>query len=283
MRVGVEDVEVAGRSARTRSSQDAATCRARSSASTELNIAVSVARVARWMCAGFVPSFAKDTVGRARRAIAREPSSRPRIGGSMKRIHLLVLLTALALPLAAASARGSGSGSVVVAEVFAAGGNSGAAYSNDYVELFNRGASAVAIDGWSLQYASAFEHVVAVDGPQRHDPGGRPVSRPARLGRGQRRGAPRARRDRHLEPRRHRRQGRASSTMRPHFRAARPPVAARPSPASRISSATAVPLTSREVTTRRPEARPMRSHVPEAAAPTRTTTRPTSQPRRRIP
>jgi uncharacterized protein len=73
----------------------------------------------------------------------------------MKRIHLLVLLSVLALPLVAASARGSGSGSLVVGEVFAAGGNSGAAYSNDYVELFNRGASPVAVDGWTLQYASA--------------------------------------------------------------------------------------------------------------------------------
>jgi hypothetical protein len=73
----------------------------------------------------------------------------------MKRIHLLVVLSALALLLAAASARGSGSGSLVVGEVYAAGGNSGAAYANDYVELFNRGASPVAIDGWTLQYASA--------------------------------------------------------------------------------------------------------------------------------
>ena len=73
----------------------------------------------------------------------------------MKRIHLLLLLAVLALPLAAASARASGSGSLVVAEVYAAGGNSGAVYSNDYVELFNRGASSVAVDGWTLQYASA--------------------------------------------------------------------------------------------------------------------------------
>ena len=73
----------------------------------------------------------------------------------MKRIHLLVLLSALALPLAVTSARASGAGSLVVAEVYAAGGNSGAAYSNDYVELFNRGASSVAVDGWTLQYASA--------------------------------------------------------------------------------------------------------------------------------
>ena len=73
----------------------------------------------------------------------------------MKRIHLLVLLSVLALPLGAASARGSGAGSIVVGELYAAGGNSGAAYANDYVELFNRGASPVAIDGWTLQYASA--------------------------------------------------------------------------------------------------------------------------------
>jgi Lamin Tail Domain len=73
----------------------------------------------------------------------------------MKRIHLLVLLSALALLLGAASARGSGSGSLVVAEVYAAGGNSGAAYANDYAELFNRGSGPVAVDGWTLQYASA--------------------------------------------------------------------------------------------------------------------------------
>jgi hypothetical protein len=73
----------------------------------------------------------------------------------MKRIYLLLLLSLLALPLAAASARGSGSGSIVVGELYAAGGNSGAAYANDYVDLFNRGASPVAIDGWTLQYASA--------------------------------------------------------------------------------------------------------------------------------
>ncbi len=73
----------------------------------------------------------------------------------MKRIHLLVLLSAFALPFGATTAQGSGSGSIVISEVFAAGGNSGAAYANDYVELFNRGAGAVAVDGWTLQYASA--------------------------------------------------------------------------------------------------------------------------------
>jgi hypothetical protein len=77
------------------------------------------------------------------------------IGGSMKRIHLFVLLSLLALPLAVAPASGSGAGSIVIGELYASGGNSGAAYANDYVELFNRGAATVAIDGWTLQYASA--------------------------------------------------------------------------------------------------------------------------------
>ena len=69
---------------------------------------------------------------------------------------LLVLLTVIGvLAAAASSASGSGAGSIVVSEVFAAGGNSGAPYTNDYVELFNRGASAVSITGWNLQYSSA--------------------------------------------------------------------------------------------------------------------------------
>jgi len=44
---------------------------------------------------------------------------------------------------------------VVVSQVYGAGGNSGASYDHDYVELFNRGSQAAAIGGWSVQYASA--------------------------------------------------------------------------------------------------------------------------------
>ena len=68
---------------------------------------------------------------------------------------LLALLTVLGALTAVASASGSGAGSIVVSQIFAAGGNSGAPYTNDYVELFNRGGSAVSISGWTLQYASA--------------------------------------------------------------------------------------------------------------------------------
>ncbi len=46
-------------------------------------------------------------------------------------------------------------GAVVISQVYGGGGNSGAPYTNDYVELFNRGAAAISLDGWSLQYTSA--------------------------------------------------------------------------------------------------------------------------------
>jgi hypothetical protein len=74
----------------------------------------------------------------------------------MHRIRLLVPLVALALILLAASpgARASSSG-LVVSQVYAGGGNSGASYANDFVELFNGGSSAADLTGWTVQYASA--------------------------------------------------------------------------------------------------------------------------------
>jgi hypothetical protein len=44
---------------------------------------------------------------------------------------------------------------VVISQVYGGGGNAGAAYRNDYVQLFNRGATSVALSGWTVQYASA--------------------------------------------------------------------------------------------------------------------------------
>lgn len=45
--------------------------------------------------------------------------------------------------------------SLVISEVYGGGGNTGAPYANDYVELRNIGNAAVSLDGWSVQYASA--------------------------------------------------------------------------------------------------------------------------------
>lgn len=46
-------------------------------------------------------------------------------------------------------------GPVVISQIYGAGGNSGATLKNDYVELFNPGAAAVSVGGWSVQYVSA--------------------------------------------------------------------------------------------------------------------------------
>ena len=45
-------------------------------------------------------------------------------------------------------------GSLVISQVYGGGGNSGAAYKNDFIELHNRGTTAMGLSGFSVQYAS---------------------------------------------------------------------------------------------------------------------------------
>lgn len=74
----------------------------------------------------------------------------------MPRLVALVILAVLVGSgvLAVPAAR-SASPDVVVSQVFAGGGNSGAPYANDFVELFNRGSTSMDVSGWTIQYASA--------------------------------------------------------------------------------------------------------------------------------
>lgn len=44
---------------------------------------------------------------------------------------------------------------IVISQVYGGGGNTGAPYQNDFVELFNRGTTNASLSGWSVQYASA--------------------------------------------------------------------------------------------------------------------------------
>ncbi len=44
---------------------------------------------------------------------------------------------------------------VVISQVYGGGGNAGAVYRNDFVELLNAGRDSVRLDGWSVQYAAA--------------------------------------------------------------------------------------------------------------------------------
>jgi len=44
---------------------------------------------------------------------------------------------------------------VLISQIYGAGGNTGATYNSDYVEIYNRSASPVNLSGWSVQYASS--------------------------------------------------------------------------------------------------------------------------------
>lgn len=44
---------------------------------------------------------------------------------------------------------------VVISQVYGGGGNSGATFTHDFIELFNQGATTVNLTGWSVQYLSA--------------------------------------------------------------------------------------------------------------------------------
>jgi hypothetical protein len=65
-----------------------------------------------------------------------------------------VLVVGAVLVLPAASA-GAVSPDIVISQVYGGGGNAGAPFTNDFVELFNRGSAPVSVAGWSVQYASA--------------------------------------------------------------------------------------------------------------------------------
>jgi hypothetical protein len=64
------------------------------------------------------------------------------------------LALAAATAALAAAAPSSASAQVVISQIYGAGGNAGAVFANDFVELFNRGSTAVSLTGYSLQYAS---------------------------------------------------------------------------------------------------------------------------------
>ena len=71
------------------------------------------------------------------------------------RRRTLAALIAIALVTVAITAPRAVSLNVVISQVYGGGGNAGAQYRNDFVELFNRGTTPVSLNGWSIQYTSA--------------------------------------------------------------------------------------------------------------------------------
>jgi Lamin Tail Domain/Secretion system C-terminal sorting domain len=64
----------------------------------------------------------------------------------MKKLYTLLLITIISTASQA---------QVVISQTYGGGGNTGATYSNDFIELFNRGNTPQNLLGWSVQYASA--------------------------------------------------------------------------------------------------------------------------------
>ncbi len=84
----------------------------------------------------------------------------PRLALRTTTVRLAVLSvavagTAAALAAAVSPAVAAPSTTLVVSEVYGGGGNSGAPYSNDFIELQNLGSSDVSLGGYSVQYISA--------------------------------------------------------------------------------------------------------------------------------
>jgi uncharacterized protein len=81
----------------------------------------------------------------------------------MRRRSVSILLAAIAALVAstlpavanATTASVTTGSALVIGQVYGGGGNSGAPYSHDYVEVFNRGDAAASLTGLSIQYASA--------------------------------------------------------------------------------------------------------------------------------
>lgn len=76
-----------------------------------------------------------------------------------RRVLKLLMVLALTLgvvPLAAPAPIAQAlSADIVISQVYGGGGNAGAIYTHDFIELFNRGTAPVSLAGWSVQYASA--------------------------------------------------------------------------------------------------------------------------------
>ena len=68
-------------------------------------------------------------------------------------LQKLVLFCLLTVVLASTGPRAV-SPDIVISQVYGGGGNSGAFYRNDFIELFNRGATSVNVTGWTVQYAA---------------------------------------------------------------------------------------------------------------------------------
>ncbi|HEY3485839.1 MAG TPA: lamin tail domain-containing protein, partial [Ilumatobacteraceae bacterium] len=67
----------------------------------------------------------------------------------------LLPVSLLAVPVVSPAEVEAVSDGVVISQVYGGGGNAGATFTHDFIELFNRGTTPVSLNGWSVQYTSA--------------------------------------------------------------------------------------------------------------------------------
>ena len=84
----------------------------------------------------------------------------PSFGSRRKILPFLIGIPAVALIASGMAAAPPAqavdtSSNVVISEVYGGGGNSGAPFTTDFIELFNNGGAAASLAGWTVQYASA--------------------------------------------------------------------------------------------------------------------------------
>jgi predicted extracellular nuclease len=81
------------------------------------------------------------------------------VASSMRRAIRIAVIGVMLCGLSFTSFRASFvqavSPDVVISQVYGGGGNGGATYTNDFIELYNLGVAPVDLTGWSVQYASA--------------------------------------------------------------------------------------------------------------------------------
>ena len=82
-------------------------------------------------------------------------STRPRALARPFTLALIAALAVLILPGGSARPAAAVSPDLVISQIYGAGGNTGAIYTTDYIELYNRGATPASLNGLSLQYASS--------------------------------------------------------------------------------------------------------------------------------
>src|SRR6266542_1199233 len=95
--------------------------------------------------------------GCSARRVARLWEASMVVGSAGRRVRALSLAATLVLALLVGlpgPARAAGA-NLVVSQVYGGGGNSGAPFTNDFVELLNRGTTTASVAGWSIQYTSA--------------------------------------------------------------------------------------------------------------------------------